>query len=177
MSGTDVTTQQRQRRGGRGRHAGGALRGPLGEAAARRGFAEPEVLVRWPEIVGADLAGRCVPVKVSYGRRAPGLGATLTVRVTGAHGPEVELLAPTILERINAFYGYRAVARLRITQAGAPGGFAEPAAGFSGPGADDVPSPEARARAEDLTRDIAHPGLRRALARLGARVLSPRPQD
>ena len=50
------------------RHARGFLaasacaRRAVGEAAAGRGFAEPQVLTRWSEIVGDHLAGLCLPV-------------------------------------------------------------------------------------------------------------------
>jgi len=168
-----------RRRGKPLHQAGGGLRKRLSDAAAKRGFAEPDVLVRWDEIVGADLAGHCRPVKITYGRSSPGLGATLLVHASGARATEIEHRAPQIVARVNAFYGYRAVSRLKVTQAtGAAGrarGFAEDAPTFAGkPGATPPPppDPEAEARAAALARDIRHPGLRAALTRLGARVLA-----
>ena len=169
------------RRGRAFHRAGGTVATRLSEAAARRGFAEPGILVRWGEIVGADLAGDCQPVKISYGRASPGLGATLLVRAAGARATEIEHRAPQIVQRVNAFYGYRAVSRLRLTQAsGARGrarGFAEPAAPFAGKPAEPdgpppEPDPDAQARAAAMVSGIRRPGLRDALARLGAAVLS-----
>ena len=56
------------------------------------------------------------------------LGATLVVRVEGARATEVEHLGPRIIERVNQFYGYRAIDRLKVTQVtgsgGGPAGFA-----------------------------------------------------
>lgn len=175
------------------RSAGAAARPALTPLAEAQGFAESEVLLRWAEIAGAALAALCHPVKVSYGRGAS-LGATLTVRAEGPAALEIEHCAPQILERINAHYGYRAISRLRITQgtglAGeAQPGFAEDAAGFAGPdggtparaarnplrGEARPPAPvtpEARARAEALAAGVRDPGLRDALARMGAFVLS-----
>ncbi len=149
----------------------------LREVAARHGFAEPEVLLRWAEIVGERLAGLCAPVKVSYSR-AREIGATLIVRAAGARAVEVEHLAPRILERVNQFYGYRAVHRLKITQTtGAPGFGEPPAAAYrfgGGPGDAEprTPGPEAEARAAELTRGIRTPELRAALTRMAAQVLS-----
>ncbi|MEM1344882.1 MAG: DciA family protein [Pseudomonadota bacterium] len=167
------------RRGKALRRLGQGVGARLGEAAAKRGFAEPEILLRWPEIVGAEMATRCQPVRITYARHAPGLGATLLVQAPGAQATEVEHLAPQIIERVNAFHGYRAVAQVRITQAtGAPGqarGFAEEREAFTPaprPETTPEPGPAARERAERLTEDIEDPGLRTALARLGARILS-----
>lgn len=149
----------------------------LREAAAGHGFAEPEVLLRWSEIVGDRLAAVCAPVKVSYSR-AQDLGATLVVRAEGPRAIEVEHLSPRILERVNQFYGYRAVHRLKVTQATGSPGFAEPSAEpFAGPvagldAAPREPAPAAEARAAELTRGIANPELRAALTRMGAHILS-----
>ncbi|HUF86548.1 MAG TPA: DciA family protein [Thermohalobaculum sp.] len=150
----------------------------VGEAAAQRGFAVPDVLTRWGEIVGDHLAGLCLPVKVSYARDRQ-LGATLIVHVEGPRATEVEHLAPRILERVNQFYGYRAIARVRLTQVSAPAtapaaapaaGFAEPARAFAPPPAS--PGPAEERRAAELVRDIEDDALRAALTRMGAQILA-----
>jgi len=161
---------------GRGfRSAGETARKRLGEAAAGHGFAEPEVLMRWPEVVGERLSGLCVPVRVSYSR-ADRLGATLVVRVEGARATEVQHLAPRIIERVNQFYGYRAIDELKVTQTTgtAAGGLAEAPAGYQGrpPAAPREPDPAAQARAAELTRGIRNEALRAALTRMGAHVLA-----
>lgn len=161
-----------------------AVESRLKSAAARKGFAEPDVLRHWAEAVGTHLSTLCAPVKVSY---AGAIGATLTVRVEPGRAPEVKHEEPRILERINAFYGYRAISRLKLTQAtgfrGQPG-FAESAAAFHGqPGMGAgrssrlgprlaAPDQQAVDKAADLTREIRHTGLRDALTRMGAWVLA-----
>jgi hypothetical protein len=161
------------KRGRRGfRSAGETARRRLGEAAAGHGFAEPEVLIRWPEVVGERLSGLCVPVKVSY-PRGGGLGATLLVRVEGARATEVEHLGPRIVERVNQFYGYRAIARLKVTQT-TGGGFTEEPARFVGLQQDIPiePSAPAKARAAELTQGIENESLRVALTRMGSHVFA-----
>ena len=161
-------------RRGRGfRSAGETARRRLGEAAAGHGFAEPEVLMRWPEVVGERLAALCVPVKVGY-PRAGRLGATLVVRVEGARATEVEHLGPRIIERVNQFYGYRAIDRLKVTQTTGSGGFAEDPARFAGrpQAAPAEPSAAAQARAAEMAHGIQNEALRTALTRMGAHVLS-----
>lgn len=149
--------------------AAACARGTVGEAAAGRGFAVPDVLTRWAEIVGDHLAGLCLPLKVSYARDRS-LGATLIVHVEGARAPEVEHLAPRILERVNQFYGYRAISRVKLTQTGTAPDFAEPAPGFAPPAA--APGPAEEHRAAALARGIEDESLRAALTRMGAHVLA-----
>lgn len=168
-----------KRRGGGFRRPADQARAELARAAATHGFAEPEVLLRWPEIVGEGLSGLCTPVKVTY-PRDHGLAATLVVRSAGARATEVEHMGPRIVERVNQFYGYRAVGRLKVVQTAAPAdsGFAEAPSPFTGPSPAAEPSDTDRADAARMTGDIRDPGLREALTRMGAYVLAKRdPKD
>ncbi len=131
-------------------------------AGARRGFVELRLVTEWEAIVGAEFAALCRPVKVTWRGRGSGLGATLVVAASGARAPEVDMRAPKLLERVNAFYGYRAISHCRIDQsrAGARAvepGLAEAAAPWEGP----PPAP---------VEGIGDERLALALARLGANV-------
>lgn len=85
------------------------------QALGKKGFAEAGLFTHWAEIAGAALAASSLPIKLSFpkGRREDG---TLTVRCGGPAALELQHLAPSVLERINAHFGYRAVARLKIEQ-------------------------------------------------------------
>ncbi|MEM6547516.1 MAG: DUF721 domain-containing protein [Pseudomonadota bacterium] len=171
-SGKDVAP----RRGYGLRHAGEATRDKLSAAASRYGFAEPDILLRWQEIAGAETARLCTPVKVTYGTGFQ-LGATLVVRAEGAVAPQVEHMSRQILERVNQHYGYRAISRLRVTQAVvAQPGFAEPAVPFDPPrpasARERAISADAQERASRLASSIKHPELRAAITELGAQILS-----
>ena len=88
----------------------------VGRAAFRRfGFVQSSVVSRWAEIVGERYAKVSVPesIRFPHGRRADGV---LTLLVEGAHGTMLQHVAPTIIERVNRFFGYSAVARLAIRQ-------------------------------------------------------------
>lgn len=87
----------------------------LDAAARRRGFAEASLLADWAMIVGPALARRCQPVRVDHapGRRS---GGTLLVQVGGAAALEIQHAAPQLLERINAYFGHKAVRQLRLLQ-------------------------------------------------------------
>ena len=163
-------------RGGGFRRLSDSARKPLRQAANRYGFAEADLLARWPEAAGAAFAAVCRPVRVTYAR-SRGLGATLLVEAEGVHAPEVEMQAPQMLDRINAFYGYRAISRLKITQAaggaGLAAGFAEAQAAWSGPETADA-DPAAAGEARALAEGVESPALRAALTRLGTYVLAAR---
>ena len=140
------------------------------KATEARGFAVVRLLTHWTEIVGEGLAKAATPIKIGYGRE--GMGATLTLLTSGPHAPMVQAQSAQIRERVNACYGYNAVARVRITQT-APSGFAEAHAPFSGkPKSARTVKPEIRHTAEELSRDVESPDLRAALAALGANVLT-----
>ena len=134
------------------------------------GFAVARLLTQWAEVVGPDIAARARPVKMSYGRE--GLGATLTLLVAGSAAPLVQMDLPRIREKVNACYGYNAVARIVLTQTAAAG-LAEPAAAFAhAPPAPAEPAPAIRAAAAEAARDVADGGLRAALEALAQNVLS-----
>jgi hypothetical protein len=135
-----------------------------------RGFTQSHILARWPEIVGADLAEFCAPEQMNFPRRAgegrgPQTGATLIIRVDGPIALEIRHLEPQIIERINGFYGYQAVARLKLIQGPLP---ARPNRRRPAP---RQLAPRERAELAEALQPIAEPGLKTALERLGTRIL------
>ena len=153
-----------QKRQGRLRALGAEVPRIAAPVLGKRGFAEAQLIAEWPSIVGADLADRIAPERLSFtqGERRDG---TLRLRVAPGLGPEIQHRTPQILERINGFFGYRAVARLALVQ-GPPLRPRQPAA--------QPPRPLAEAEREALDRRLAgieDPLLRDALRRLGAAVM------
>ena len=140
------------------------------KASEGRGFSESRVLTHWAEIVGEDTAKVAMPVNVSYTKG--GMGATLTLLTTGAQAPMLEMQKDKICERVNACYGYRAIARVRITQT-APTGFADGRVAFDAtPPAPRAPDPAVKAQAADVAQDVASDELRVALEALATHVLT-----
>jgi len=91
------------------------------------GFSTATLLTDWAAIVGVETAGFAAPERLKWPRGA-GLGeedanargragAVLILRVDPARALDVEYKGQQILERINGYFGYRAVAELRILQA------------------------------------------------------------
>lgn len=142
----------------------------VGEA---RGFAVTRLMTHWDEIAGADVARIARPVEVSYGRSG-GVGAVLTLLTTGANAPMLEMQKEQIRERVNATYGYNAIARIRITQT-APTGFSEGRAQFArAKQTPRAPDPETLTRARETADGVENQDLRDALEALAQNVLSRR---
>lgn len=133
-------------------------------ALGRRGFVEGQLVAQWVEIVGADLARRMLPERLSFpqGHRRDG---TLRLRVAPGFALEAQHREPQILERLNAFFGYRALARLVLVQGPLP------ADRTTAPRRQRNLAAAERAALEQRVADIADAELRRALTRLGEAVI------
>jgi hypothetical protein len=137
---------------------------------ARRGFARAELIAVWPEIVGPMHAACTAPEKIVWPRHADGddpPAGTLFIRAEGPRAIFVQHELPQIVERVNAFFGYRAVAQARVVQgpvsAAAPESRPVPA-----------PDPAAERRVAADVEAVEDEGLRAALHRLGVGVLTNR---
>jgi len=147
------------------------------KAFARYGFSTAALITDWAAVVGPEVAAYTAPERVKWPRAGdrpdpdapaadrPRPSGTLVLRVDEGRGLDVQFRASQIVERINAYFGYAAVAGLRIVQA--PIERPQPPQGGR-------PQPSA---AEPALREVAHvadPALRTALARLGTGVRAGR---
>src|SRR4051794_14741785 len=137
----------------------------IAELFARQGFASTGIVTHWPEIVGTEIADHCEPMRMIWPRRVhedDPEPATLVLRVEGPVALEIQHLSGVILEKVNRFFGWRAVARIQIRQAPLKRQAKKPA----------PPAPDLAAIARVATEigAIGDEGLRDALARLGASV-------
>lgn len=169
---------ERQGGGGRSyaRQIGSFLPRVARAAFERHGFPSAAVLSEWPLIAGTYMAAFTMPERLIWPRHASHApredqtaarqsphrpsGATLVLRVDGPRALEVQHGAQQILEKVNTYFGYRAVASLRIVQ---------------GPVArsrrERKPAPAAgKAPDERGLERISDARLREALARLASQV-------
>jgi hypothetical protein len=102
-------------RGGRARRMGEMIPDVGGAAFRRFGFVQSSVVSRWREIVGEKYAEVSTPesIRFPHGKRADG---TLTLMVSSAHAPMMQHVGPTIIERVNRFFGYSAIIRVILRQ-------------------------------------------------------------
>lgn len=156
--------RQERPRGGEAR-AIADLMPDVGRTVFRRfGFVQSSVVTRWQEIVGPRYAHVSMPQSIRFpvGKRA---GGTLVLTVTGAYATMMQHVLPEIIERVNGFFGYEAVAKVRIVQGSLPRSdraeteISRPAA--------SAPAPEP---AESGLRDINDPELAAVLGALAAQV-------
>jgi hypothetical protein len=132
---------------------------------AKQGFASTGIVTHWREIVGDEIADHAEPMRMVWPRRVhedDPEPASLVLRVDGPVALEIQHLSGVIIEKVNRFFGWRAVGRIQIRQA--PLLRRQPKAR---PPALD-PAVVARLAAE--MSDIGDESLRGALARLGAAV-------
>lgn len=156
-------------RGGAAR-AVGDLMPEIGRTAFRRfGFVQSSVVTRWPEIVGERHARICQPEAIRFapGEKSEGI---LQLVVVPAHAPLISHVIPEIVERVNRFFGYRAVARVKLRQ-----------------GAVQAPPAQSRATAPpslrpipmelgESLRDIGDPELRTVLESLARSLGAQEPE-
>jgi hypothetical protein len=136
----------------------------IGRSAFRRfGFVQSSVVTRWSEIVGAEQARVTCPEAIRFppGERSDGI---LQLLVEPAHAPLVNHMAPEIVARVNRFFGYNAIARVKLRQGrvqprdpaplrAAPP-MLRPAPVDLGDSLRDIGDPELRAVLESLARSI-----------------------
>ena len=88
----------------------------IGRTAFRRfGFVQSSVVTRWPEIVGPRHARVCAPEAIRFppGEKSQGI---LQLVVVPAHAPIISHVIPEIIDRVNRFFGYKAVAKVKLRQ-------------------------------------------------------------
>ena len=137
----------------------------LSDAFKTQGFASAEILARWADIVGPEIAAHSEPMKIAWPRaigEAAAEPANLVLRVEGPAALEIQHLSAVILERVNRFFGWQAIGTISLRQA--------PLRRRVKPAPPPPPDPAIAARiAEDMT-EVHDSGLRDALARLAAAV-------
>jgi hypothetical protein len=139
----------------------------VGESFRRQGFASAELVTRWPEIAGAEIAACSEPIKIRWTRPAEGEErepGTLVLRVEGPAAIEIQHLAGVLLERVNRFLGWRAVARLALRQAPLRHDERKAVRRLD---------PAAAARVAETLTNIGDDDLKQALGRLGAAIKRP----
>src|SRR5947208_3717785 len=135
------------------------------DAYAKQGFAARELVTRWAEIAGSDIARFAEPLKIQWPRPVEGQPqepATLVLRVEGPAALEIQHKSDVILERVNRFFGWSAVGRLALRQA--------PLSRREQPAPPRAPDAKAVAEVAETLSAVEDAELRAALARLGAAI-------
>ncbi|MGE0153921.1 MAG: DUF721 domain-containing protein [Reyranellaceae bacterium] len=162
-----MSQENTTRRGGM-RSVGASLPRIAGKYAGKRA---PLAQLRavWPEIAGRDIAAQSLPEKLvglARGKESD-RPAALRIRCSGVAALELQHRQSELVERINAFFGYRAIDRIALAQGPlpAPARLRPPAPpldaktrGAMQREADQVHDPELRAALKRLAEAIAKGG-------------------
>jgi hypothetical protein len=160
MSKKKPTNDDAPRRG-HARACGDLVGDISGTAFKKFGFVQSAVVSRWKEIVGERYALVSLPESIRFpaGKRSNG---TLTLLVEGAHAPLIQHLGPMIIERVNRFFGYQAIAKVAFRQGRLPAAPPKRAMPQPAPvplelgeGLRAIADPELRACLESLAGSIA----------------------
>lgn len=98
------------------------------KAMQKYGFSTAALLTDWATIVGRDIAAYTSPQKLKWPKGVETYaetaaedkgrpGAVLHLQVDAARALDVQYKRAQIVERINGYFGYRAIGELRIVQA------------------------------------------------------------
>lgn len=189
MANSDTFKPPRYRSARRTHTLASLVPGATQAAFDRYGFAAAQLITEWEAIVGRDIAAVTAPERLKWPGQVDGSptsgdvrlaparpvrdsrhrpparqGATLVLRVDPSRALEIDYGRARLVERVNAFFGYRAVAEIRLLQA--------PVNRLRTPAA--PARPEARDRV--ALPDIGDAGLRAALESLGAGMRARRRQ-
>jgi hypothetical protein len=141
----------------------------LGGVLKEQGFASTEIIARWADIVGAEIAAHSEPMKINWPRVKNDTGdtdqsapATLVLRVEGPMALEIQHLSAVILERVNRFFGWQAIGRIALRQA--------PLHRQAAKRKPAPPDPAVTERLAAAMPEVEDDALRQALARLGASI-------
>ena len=134
------------------------------DAYAKQGFAARELVTRWAEIAGPEVAAHSEPLKIQWPRPVEGQSepATLVLRVEGPMALEIQHASDVILQRVNRFFGWSAVGRLALRQA--------PLSRRDRPQTSRAPGAAEVAELQKTLTSVEDEELRAALARLGASI-------
>src|ERR1700704_928052 len=131
------------------------------DAYAKQGFAARELVTRWAEIAGPEVAVHSEPLKIQWPRPVEGQPqepATLVLRVEGPMALEIQHASDVILQRVNRFFGWSGGGRLGLR--------AGPRCRPGRPVASRAPDAKSVAKVAETLSSVEDEELRAALARL-----------
>lgn len=127
----------------------------------RYGMAYVNILLDWPIIVGERYAELTAVqgLKFPMGKKTDGV---LSLRCVSAAIPILQVSSPQIIERLNQYFGYRAIVNIRLQA-----GLIPKKTSKKQTTVDKPLSPQSHEKINTITNDVPNDELRIALQRLG----------
>lgn len=137
----------------------------------KNGYMQIELLSNWEEIVGENLSCYVLPQKISFAKDERTNGTLFLLVFGGAFAMEIENKKLQILQKINAFFGYEALSKIKIMQNNNPQNF------LIGKNIPDKPkknlvSEKEKTYIDELIKDVDDENLRLKLANLGRAIFN-----
>ena len=145
----------------------------LRQLLGNNGMLFMELLNSWENIVGKDVSAYSLPRNISFRKNERTNGCLEIIVLAGAFAMEIGQKQQNIIEKINSFFGYPAIGRLKINQTGNPENFLLSKKPFEKV-KKRVVSAEEESYITELTRDINNEELRQSLENIGRAVFSER---
>lgn len=168
MARTPANKRKDDRRPGKMRPVGALMHGLTKRALGKHGFSSAALIEEWDNVIGPELAATCQPVKLGFPPRQRDNG-TLHIRADSGTALELQHLEPQIIQRVNAFLGYAAVARLTYIQAPMSKRQMDARRHRKSPPDPVITPPMPAATAKEIAA-VDDPDLRASLERLGAAI-------
>jgi len=130
----------------------------------KRGFIHGALAADWPAVVGSALAAQTMPLSVRF-PRGERTGGVLEIKVANsAFSTQLQHLSPLVIERINGYFGWRAVDRIKLRHGPLPA--------LDKRRRRTNPETEGETRTFSVLERIDDPALKAALQRLGSHLVS-----
>lgn len=80
----------------------------------RRGFVHGALVMEWPAIVGSLLAAHTMPLGIKF-PRGERVNGVLQIKVSSsAFATQLQHLSPLVIDKVNGYFGWKAVERLTL---------------------------------------------------------------
>lgn len=137
----------------------------------KNGFTEVDLLTNWQEIAGEEMASYTLPRQIKH-KSGEKTGGVLVLEVpSGAFALELQHREKFLLAKINAYFGYQAVAQIRIIQ-NAELSFADTVADDVQGGQKTLVSEDEENYINSLSEGIENSDLQQKLISLGRCIVS-----
>jgi hypothetical protein len=82
----------------------------------KHGFAQAELLSRWADIAGTDIAAAARPERIRWpkGSEAAKQGGTLHLIAKAGKALDIQYAVPTIIARVNSYLGFNAITAVKV---------------------------------------------------------------
>ena len=141
----------------------------------RRAGMTMDLMASWAEIAGEQHAVHSRPEKLNWPRKAdeddPFEPATLVIACEGAHALFLQHECATLINNINSYFGFSAVARIKLVQKPITRSDSRNKRRKA------VPAPDAKERLATMLAAVDDPKLREALEKMGRGVFTSGSED